>query len=73
MLPTGSAGKRYIAEMTRLINAWNDKVESSLSYRYQNSDDHASSPTAESIFQIKGKTTWRVFTTENGFMVRRKF
>eukprot|EP00795_Rhopilema_esculentum_P016554 gene16554-7977_t len=28
MLPTGSAGKRYIAEMTRLINAWNEEVES---------------------------------------------
>ena len=69
MLPTGSAGKRYIAEMTRLINAWNEEVK----YRYQNSDDHASSPTAEVIFQIKGKTTWRLFTAENGFLVRRKF
>ena len=28
MLPTGSAGKRYIVEMTRLINAWNEEVES---------------------------------------------
>ena len=28
MLPTSSAGKRYIAEMTRLINAWNEEVKS---------------------------------------------
>ena len=56
LLPSGAAGKKFITEMTRLIDTWNNSTHL-MDIGLKNTNGYASFITSETKLQINSQTT----------------